>query len=53
MSCCAEAAAAVQHLHEEWRRTVGMNGLGSPLTSWPVRRAPQTFAQVKQSCDQS
>ena len=31
----------MQHLHEEWRRTVGMNGLGSPLTSWPVRCADQ------------
>ena len=27
----------MQHLHEEWRRTVGMNCLGAPLTSWPVR----------------
>ena len=35
-SVVAEAAAAVEHLHEEWRRTAGMHGLGGPMPSWPV-----------------
>jgi len=26
----------VEHLHDEWRRTAGMHGLGGPLPSWPV-----------------
>ncbi len=34
----------MEHLHDEWRRTAGMHGLGGPLPSWPVRTSGSIIA---------